>query len=145
MNTLFIFLWIYLAMIALSFSESYVEGRNAWDKNKVGWKIKIGKYKFTGYHFFLFAIMLPMLISLPLIIYGWNTRLFGILTSAYLSGLIIEDIFWYITNPIVKFKELYTDFSNYYPWIKINNKKIIPSGYILWIILALISWWFLWR
>ena len=145
MKILIIFAWIYLAMIALAFSESYVEGRNAWDKGKVGWKIKIRKFKLTSYHFFMFVIMLPMLLFLPLVVYGWNTRLFGILISAYLSGLVIEDFFWYIVNPVVKFRELYSDFSDYYPWVKIQNRKIIPFGYIIWIVLAILSWLLLWR
>lgn len=45
MNALLIFIWIYAAMIALSFVEAYVEGRN---------------------------------LSFPLVIYGWDRRLFGI-------------------------------------------------------------------
>jgi len=93
MNVLLIFAWIYAAMIALSFVEAYVEGRNPWDKRKVGWKLKFGKFVFSGYHFFLFVIMLPLFFTLPLVIYGWDTKLFGILASAYFSGLVIEDFF----------------------------------------------------
>jgi hypothetical protein len=145
MSVILIFVWIYAAMIALSFVESYVEGRNAWDKKKYGPKISIGKLKFTGYHFFLFGIMLPLFITLPLIIAGWNKELFGILLSAYFSGIVVEDLSWYIVNPVVKFKELFSNFSDYYPWIKINGKKIIPAGYILWLALAVSSWVFLWR
>jgi hypothetical protein len=145
MNILLIFIWIYAAMIALSFVESYVEGRNAWDKKKFGPKIKIGKLKFTAYHFFLFGVMIPLFITLPLIINGWDARLFGILLSAFFSGIIIEDLFWYIVNPVVKFKELFTSFSDYYPWIKLKNRKIIPAGYLLWLTLAVLSWFLLWR
>jgi len=59
-------------MIAMAFWESYVEGRNAWHKKKLGFKIKIGKYCFTAYHFFLAWIMLPLLLALPLVIYRRN-------------------------------------------------------------------------
>ncbi len=41
MNIPLIFIWVYLAMIAMSFWESEVEGRKAWDRGKMGWKIKI--------------------------------------------------------------------------------------------------------
>jgi len=34
MNNLLIFLWIQISFIAMSFWESSVEGRNAWDKGK---------------------------------------------------------------------------------------------------------------
>ena len=66
MRTLLIFAWIYAAMIAMAFWEAYVEGRNAWDRGKIGWKIRIGRFCLTGYHFFLAWVMLPLLLTLPL-------------------------------------------------------------------------------
>ncbi|MDD5191863.1 MAG: hypothetical protein PHX96_01860 [Candidatus Nanoarchaeia archaeon] len=117
MNILLIFILIYAAMIAMSFWESYVEGRNAWDKGKLGWKIRIGKYVISAYHVYISWVMFPLLLSLPLVIYGWDTKLFGILVSAYFSGMVIEDFMWYVVNPVVKFKEFFTSFSDYYPWI----------------------------
>ena len=146
MNTILIFIWIYGAMIALSFIEAYVEGRNPWDKRKVGWKLTLpGGYKFSGYHFFLFLVMLPLFLTLPLVIYGWNKELFGILLSAFFSGIVIEDFVYFIVNPVVKFKEFFSEFTDFYPWIKIRGKKIIPVGYIIGITLAILSWYFLWR
>jgi len=146
MNTLLIFIWTSLAMIAMSFWEAYSEGRKSWDKGKIGWKIKLGKkFVLPAYHFYLFGIMLPLFFSLPLIIYGWDIKLFGILFSAYFLGTVIEDFFWYVVNPKVKFKEFFTDFSDYYPWLKIKDKKIIPLFYISSILIAGLSWYFLWR
>lgn len=146
MKTLVIFIWIYAAMIAMSFWEAYVEGRNAWDKGKAGWKLRIGKgFVISAYQFYIAVIMLPLLISLPLVVNGWNTKLFGILASAYLSGLVIEDFFWYVVNPKVKLREFWSSFSDYYPWIRIRGKKVIPWGYLLGILLAVLSWWFLWK
>ncbi len=145
MNILLIFIWTYAAFIALSFVEAYVEGRNPWDKRKVGWKLHFGKFTFSGYHFFLFFVMLPLLLTLPLVIYGWDTRLAGILISIYFSALVIEDFVWFVVNPVVKFKEFFTDFTDFYPWIKIKGKKIIPLGYVLGILIAVLSWWFLWK
>jgi hypothetical protein len=146
MNTILIFIWIYGAMIALSFIEAYAEGRNSWDKRKVGWKIILpGGYKFLGYHFFLFLVMIPLFLTLPLVVYGWNKELFGILLSAFFSGIVIEDFVYFIVNPVVKFKEFFSEFTDYYPWIKIRGKKIIPVGYIIGITLAILSWYFLWR
>ncbi|NTV24188.1 MAG: hypothetical protein HGA85_07530 [Nanoarchaeota archaeon] len=145
MNILLIFIWVYAAMISASFWEAYSEGRNCWDKGKIGWKLKLGKYTFTGYHFFLFFMMFPILLSLPLVIYGWDTRLFGILLSAYLTGLVVEDFFWFIVNPAIRFKEDFSPkFASYYPWIKIWRINI-PSGYPLLVFFAFLSWAFLWR
>lgn len=144
MNTLQIFVIIYLAMIANAFWEAYVEGRNTMEVGKVGWKIKIGEYYLTGYHFYLFFIMWPLLLSLPFVVYGWNQKLFGILISAYLSGLILEDFMWYVVNPVVKLSEWGTGFSNHYPWIKIGKLKF-PAFYMVGIILSFLSWYFIWN
>ena len=139
-----IFIVVWLASIAMSFWEAYVEGRNAWDKGKLGWKISIGGFKLTGYHFFLSYVMWPLLISLPLFIFGWDTRLFGILLSAYISGTVIEDFMWYVVNPVVKVSELNTDFANYYPRFRFGKIKI-PAGYFLGIAIAILSWLFFWK
>jgi hypothetical protein len=136
---------VILAFIAMAFWESSAEGRNPWDKRKVGWKIRIGKYVLPEYHFFLFFVMLPLLLALPLVIYGWDTKLFGILLSAYSLGMIIEDFGWYVVNPVVKLKEFWTEFSDYCPWLKIKGKKIISVGYLIGILIALLSWYFLWK
>jgi hypothetical protein len=145
MRTLFIFIWIYAAMIAMGFWEAYVEGRNAWDRGKLGWKIRVGRFTvMTAYHFFLFVVMWPLLLTLPFIINGWDTRLFGIILSAYVSGSAIEDFVWYLVNPVVKVSELNTDFANYYPRVKIGKIRI-PTTYFISIIVALLSWYFLWR
>jgi hypothetical protein len=144
-TTVLIFACIWVACIASGFWESYVEGRNAWDKGKLGWKIQIGPVLLTGYHFYLFGIMYPVLLALPFAITGWNERLFGIIVSAYAIGLILEDFTWYVVNPAVKFSEWFTSFSDYYPWITIRKRKIIPAGYIVGLLIALASWFFLWK
>lgn len=137
---------VWAAMIAMGFWEAYVEGRNPWDKRKLGWKLKIGKFYLPAYHFYVFFIMLPLLVFiLPLSIYGWSWKLFGILLSAYFTGLVIEDFVWFLVNPAVKLKEFHTEFTDYYPWIKINGKKIIPTGYLIGPVIAILSWFFLWR
>jgi len=141
-----IFMWIWAAMVALSFVEGYVEGRNPWHHRKLGWQIKLpGGYVYPAYHFYLFVIMLPLLITLPLIIFGWDWTLFGILLSAYATGLVIEDFFYFIVNPAVQFREFFTDFTDYYPWVKIGGKKIMPLGYPIGFFIAIGSWYFLWR
>ena len=95
-----------------------------------------------GYSLF---ITLPLLTLLPIIVYGWDTKLFGILLSAFFSGVIIEDFFWFVVNPVVKLSEWRTSFTDYYPWIKINKIKIIPVGYLFSILVAVLSWLLLWR
>ncbi|OGJ20030.1 hypothetical protein A3K73_03925 [Candidatus Pacearchaeota archaeon RBG_13_36_9] len=146
MNVLLIFIWIYAAMIAMAFWEAYAEGRNPWDKRKLGWKVQLSRnFVFPAYHFYVFWVMWPLLLTLPFVIYGWDSKLFGVLASAYFSGMVLEDFFWFIVNPAVKFSEFWTDFTDYYPWIKVGKKKIIPWGYVLGVAVAVLFWWFLWR
>ena len=134
-----IFLCVWGAMTALSFVEGYVEGRNPWHHRKLGWQIKLpGGYVYPAYHFYLFIVMLPLFLFLPLVISGWDAKLFGILMSAYFSGLVIEDFIYFIVNPAVKFREFWSDFTDYYPWVKIRGRKIVPLGYPLGIIVSLL-------
>lgn len=145
METALIFLWICAAMIATSFWEAYVEGKRAWDKGKLGWKIR---YKniviLTAYHFWLFFVAYPLLIFLPLAIFGFEWRLFGILLSAYSSGLVVEDFFWFVVNPVFGFKNRDSRHVKWYPWVNLGFMEI-PLYYIFGILIAILSWYFLWR
>lgn len=145
MKTLLIFLWIYLAMMAMAFWESEIEGRKAWDEGKLGWKIRLGRYCLPAYHLFLFWVMWPLLLSLPLVIYGWDKQLFGILLSAYFSGVVFEDFLWYVVNPAIKLKDSFNpQFANHYPWLKFG-KLAIPTLYPVGEVTSFLSWFFLWR
>lgn len=145
-NDYLIVLLIWAAFIAMSFWESSVEGRNAGNRGKKGFRIKLfGKNYITRYHFFLFYIMLPVLIYMPLIIYGWNLQLFGVLLSAHFSGIVIEDFCWFLVNPKIDIKKDFNpDFVNYYPWLKIG-KIYIPVYYIIDLAIAFMSWLFFWK
>src|SRR3990170_5860421 len=145
MPTFWIFAIIWTAAIANSFWEAYVEGRNPWDKRKLGWKIKLhGGYVFPAYHFFLFFVMWPLLLILPLVIYGWDLKLFGILLSAYLTGTVIEDFGWFVVNPKVSLSEFNPKFATYYPWVKIG-KFAIPASYVFSFAVAFLSWLLIWK
>jgi hypothetical protein len=145
MKYLLTIIFVQIAMIATAYWEAYSEGRNSWGKGKLGWKKMILGYELTAYHFNLFFIMFPALLAIPLIIDGWSIELFGVLLSAYTLGLAVEDFFWYIVNPEVKFREFFTEFSDYYPWIRIGKTKIIPTFYVVALAASVLSWYFLWR
>ncbi len=145
MNVLLIFLWVYAAMIAMSLWESCVEGRNAWEKGKQGWKIKLLKgFYLSAYHFYLFFVMWPVLLTLPLVICGWDFRLFGILVSAFFSGMVIEDFMWFVVNPVVKLSEFNPRFAHYYPWLRLGKLRI-PLIYVINLGIAILSWYFIWH
>lgn len=145
MNEFLIFIWIYSAMIANSFWEAYSEGKNSWDKGKLGWKIRFrGKIVLTAYHFWLFFVMHPLMLTLPFVIFGFDVRIFGVVISAYLSGLVVQDFFWFIVNPTFNMKNWNPKYVTWYPWIQIF-KFNIPLYYVIAVVLAVIFWIVLWR
>lgn len=144
MNVFLVFSWVYGAMLAHALWEGEVEGRRAWDKGKLGWKIDVGFVKLTEYHFWLFGVMHPLLLSLPLVVYGWDLRLFGILVSAYASGVVLQDFSWFVFNPVVRMKEWGPEFASYYPWVGYGRFKV-PVFYLVGIAVAVASWLLLWR
>jgi len=132
-------------MIATSFWEAYVEGNHPWDKGKLGWKIKIGNYTlFTAYHFWLFCVMYPVLLSLPFVFSGFSWEHFGILLSAYTTGIILEDFFWFVVNPAFNLKNWNSKHVKWYPWVKLGTFEL-PLSYIVAAALSVLSWYFFWR
>jgi len=71
-------------------------------------------------------------------------RLFGILLSAYSSGLVIEDFVWVLVNPRHKFSDFNSKEHNHYPWLKIGRFEI-PLGYPIATLITFLSWYFIWR
>ena len=145
-SALIIFLVVWAAFVATAMWEARVEGRNTWDKGKLGWKIMIkGRAVYTAYQFWLFMVMYPLLmIILPLIVNGWNVRLFGILVSAYFSGVALEDIVYPFVNPAFKWKEKFHSKLLEFRYYKIAGIKV-PIFHIVHIIIAVLVWYFLWR
>lgn len=145
MNIPLVFVVMWLALLSMSFWESYVEGKNCWDRRKLGWKLRLpGGYVLPAYHFYLFVVMFPLLLSLPLVINGWNTVVFGVLISAYLTGTIIEDFMWFVVNPECSLKNFNPEWVDYYPWFRLG-KVSIPVGYVVSLLISVLSWYFLWR
>ena len=143
MNTLLIFIWIIAAFICMAFWEAYVEGKHPWAKKALGWRKRITKrYVLTAYHFWV-NLMFAFLISLPLVVYGWNSELAGVLISAGVIGLIVEDFLWFIVNPFWNLKKFNSKAVYWYHWIKIGKFEI-PWGYVIGIAIAVLSGIFLW-
>lgn len=139
-----IILVIWVAMIATAFWEAAVEEDEPWEKGKAGWQIiSNGRVLLTSYHFWLFFVMFPALLAVPLII-GFSVRLLGVLLTAYASGLVIEDFAWFIVNPHYGLKKFTPKHAPWQIWIKIG-KKGIPASYIVGLLIAVGSWYFLWR
>lgn len=119
-----------------------MEGRNGWAKRSYGWRLKIFKRNLTAYHFWIWLVLLPMFLMLPLIVFGFNSRIFWLLASSYFLGALINDLVWYIVNPKVTLKDLNPKFAKWYNWWNIFGIKI-PDFYIVYPIIFLIIWVFL--
>ena len=119
-------------------------GKNAWDKGKLGWKWKVGKrVLLTSYHFWLFIVMVPAFLAVPVVL-NYSKELLGIVLSAYFSGLVVEDFAWFVVNPVFPFKKFNPKGAPWHIWIKFG-KLAIPGSYVVGVLLAVTSWFFLWR
>jgi len=139
MNEYLILIYIILMFIALAFAEGYTEGRYGWAARSYGWKINFFKRKLTAYHFWMWIILLPIALIFPLIIYGFNLKLLGIILAGYFLGSVVNDISWYIVNPKVTLKDFNPKFAAWYHWWNILGIKI-PDFYIFYPIIAIIIW-----
>ncbi|MEK6840978.1 MAG: hypothetical protein AABW57_00595 [Nanoarchaeota archaeon] len=142
MNEILILIYLMLIFISIGFWEAYMEGRNGWASKSVGWRLKFGKRVLTAYHFWAWIVMIPLFLILPLVISGFNLKIFGILLSGYFLGTVVEDFTWFVVNPKVKIKEFGPKYAKWHNWWNIFGLKI-PDFYIIYPLIALIIWIFL--
>jgi len=132
-----IILAIWVACCATGFWEAYVEGMNYWDKGKLGWKIKTKKQVWlTAYHFWLFWVMYPALLFIPLYMSDFSFEMVKTIGFGYFIGAIIEDFTWFIANPLFKLKDWGPKKVVWYPWIKFTKNTGIPTFYVAGFVIA---------
>ena len=141
MSFLLAFIWIIGIFIALAFGEGYMEGRHGWAAKAHGWRLKIANRELTAYHFWVWLVMLPLVLTLPLALFGFNLRLFGFLIATYFIGAVVNDFAWYLVNPKVSLKDLNPSFAKWYNWWNIFGIKI-PDFFIFYPIIAFVIYWF---
>ncbi|MEK6932792.1 MAG: hypothetical protein AABW56_03275 [Nanoarchaeota archaeon] len=142
MNELLILAYILLIFVSIAFWEAYIEGKNGWASKSVGWKMKKDLFfikGITAYHFWSWIVMIPMFLALPLVIYGWDLKLFGILLTGYFWGAILEDFLWFVINPEFPFKDFNPTKAYWHKWFKIGKVEF-PQGYLFYFIFGLIIW-----
>ncbi|MBU1952043.1 hypothetical protein KJ733_03980 [Patescibacteria group bacterium] len=144
MKDVVIVLWIIMAFIATSFWEAYIEGQHGGAEKQVGWKIKVGKYYLNGYHFWLWVVAYPLLLTLPLVI-NYSSRVLGLILIGYFLGQVIEDFLWFVVNPQWPFRHFRPDKADWFPWMKFGKKYGLPFFYVPYLIFAFLAWWFLVR
>jgi hypothetical protein len=97
--------------------EIEIEGKDGWAAALPTWRVKNwftrllwGKQEFTGYHFWVFWLIMvllhfPFWIGLP-----WTLQLELQILGVFFLGVIFEDFFWFVLNPhygIKKFTKQY--------------------------------------
>ena len=144
MNPLIIFLYVFLIFFVMALLEKTIEGPNAWARKSYGWKYKIAKrITLTEYHLY-FWVFLILLFLLPFVVFDFNLRMFGIVLSAFSIGFVFEDFFYFIVNPYFGIKKFNSKNANWYPWFKLGRFEI-PINYLIGIVVALLSYFFIWR
>ena len=142
MNYTLILIYILFVFVSIAFWEAYIEGRHGWAAKSVGWKMKKDLFfikGITAYHFWSWIIMIPMFLALPLVIYGWDLKLFGVLLTGYLWGAVLEDFLWFVVNPAFPFKNYNPRKVYWHKWVKIGKLEL-PQGYFIYFALGLIVW-----
>lgn len=127
---------IWAAMIASGIWESSSEGVRSWAKGKSGWRIGKKPWILTQYHFFLFWVTFPLLLSIPLVV-SYSPELLRTIVFAYLTGTIIQDFSWFIFNPRWRLRRFNPRYVDWHAWVRIGPLNI-PVLYLIGITLALI-------
>jgi len=134
-----IFLYIQAVFVSIAAWESHIDPEG-WAKTGQGWRIKIGARELTGYHFWCWLVMLPLLLLMPLAIYGWDKHLFIVLAVSAFIGIVIEDFLWFVFNPKFTVAKWNSEYAKWHWWIKIGKFEI-PEFYILLPIVAILIWY----
>jgi len=132
MNYKLIFIIEILAFISISFWAAAMEG-------PIGGVFGIRTLFGLNADFYIFMVMVPLFLLIPIIIKP-EIKLFGVLTTGYLVGIILEDFFWFVLNPyygIQKFNSNYAVWLLH--WVKIGNIEI-PLFYIRYLLGAFLVW-----
>ena len=127
---------IWAAMIASGVWESSSEGVRSWAKGKLGWRIGTEPWVLTRYHFFLFWITFPLLLSIPLVL-NYSTELLRTIAFGYMTGVIIQDFSWFAFNPRWGIKRFNPKYVEWHAWVRIGPLQV-PTLYIVGISIATI-------
>jgi hypothetical protein len=131
MNYKLIFLIEILAFISISFWAAAMEG-------SIGGVFGIRTLFGLNADFYIFFVTIPLFLLMTLIIKP-EIKLFGILATGYLLGVVLEDFFWFVINPyygIQKFNSQYAFWILH--WINVGVE--IPLFYIRYLLGAFLVW-----
>ncbi|MBI2021963.1 hypothetical protein HYS93_03775 [Candidatus Daviesbacteria bacterium] len=129
-----LFIWVVTLAFFVAKVEIQIEGKDGWAKNLPTWRYKnwltrifLGDLEITGYHLWMFSLIL-FLLHFPFVLDNyWNLNIELKILAIFLFFIIIEDFLWFVLNPafgLRKFKP------KYIPWHKDWTGGLIPTSYL---------------
>jgi hypothetical protein len=131
MKYLLIFLIEILALISISFWAAAMEG-------PIGGIF--GQRELFGFNadFYIFFITIPLFLLIVLITKP-SVKLFGVLATGFLMGIVLEDFFWFVVNPYYGIQKFNSENAFWLlHWINIGFE--IPLFYIRYLLGAFLAW-----
>jgi len=140
-----LFAWIMLGFVGLAFLESTVEGEMGGGEATRGWRKSFFGYDLKEYHFWLWFVVVPIFVFSPLLVVGWDQRLFGTLAIAYLLGGVLEDFAYFAVNPHFGLGKWSSSNAKWMPWFRVGRLEV-PQFYVRNLVAAVMVWLLLlWR
>jgi len=136
LNYKLIFFVEVLAFISISFWAAAMEGPTGGLFGKRG--IDVFGVKLSA-DFWIFCVMAPLFLLLPLLVGGFESKLFGTLAAGAFIGGMLEDFFWFVVNPYYGVAKFNSTYATWLSWIKIGAFEI-PNFYPLNIAAAVVVW-----
>ncbi len=129
MNLFAVLAWVLLGFFALAFLEKTVEGEHGGGEATAGWRKSFFGYEVKEYHFWLWYVAVPIFVFSPLVVFGFDSRLFGTLAVGYLLGGPLEDFVYFAVNPHFGLRRWNSKEATWMPWFRLGRYEI-PKFYV---------------
>ena len=132
MNYKIIFIIEILAFISISFWAAAMEG-------SIGGVFGIKTLFGFNADFYIFYLTIPLFLLMVIVIKP-SIKLFGVLATGYLIGIVLEDFFWFVINPYYGIQRFNSRNAFWLlNWINLGSVEI-PLFYIRYMISSFIIW-----
>lgn len=96
-KTLYLYFYTLICAILLVSLEIQIEGDQGWARNLPTWRVNIGNFVLTGYHVFIFLLLL-VVFHLPFFFTKWNVQNECIIMTMFIMMWLMEDCLWFFMN-----------------------------------------------
>ena len=126
-----------LAITTYSFVAVSVEGPEGG---------KLDRYNFNGIgaNSFMFYVMIPLFILIPIITKGFDSKLIGTLIIGALVGGILQDFVWFLVNPYFGLARFTSVDATWLAWTNLGFIEL-PTLYLINFFMQIVSWFVFFR